>query len=269
MRDAAFHRTEVNGEPATPGDLRLLVVQNYGHFTSMQVRDGGAQGLDLHLDRLRNTTRELFGHDLDLDAVRGWMRRAVAGLAAASLRVNVFSRRFDRDRPCEPAAPDVLVTTAPARAVGGAPLRVRCQRHEREAPHIKHVGTFGLFHQRRIAQRHGFDDALFVTADGAISEGTVWNVGFFDGERVVWPQAPALRGIALQLLQAGLAGAGLVGVTRRVERAEVAHFRAAFFTNSSCPVQPIAAIDGIEFAAAPEIVARLAAAHSAAPWQPI
>lgn len=269
MRDAAFHRIEVNGEPATVDDLRLLAVQNYGHFTSMQVREGGVQGLDRHLDRLRHATRELFGGDLDSDAVRGWMRRAVAGIAAAFLRVNVFSRRFDRDRPCEPVAPDVLVTTAPARTVDAAPLRVRSQRYDREAPHLKHVGTFGLFHQRRIAQRHGFDDALFVGADGAISEGTIWNVGFFDGERVVWPQAPMLRGISMQLLQDGLARSGFPQLVRHVALDELGGFRAAFFTNSGRAVQPIACIDDVGFAVDAGLCERLEAALALHEWQPI
>ena len=35
-------------------------------------------------------------------------------------------------------------------------------------------------------------------------EGTVWNIGFWDGRAVTWPQAPALRGTAERLLQAGL-----------------------------------------------------------------
>lgn len=269
MGDERFQRIEVNGEPAGLGDLRLLAVQNYGHFTSMQVRDGRVQGLDLHLDRLRRATLELFDRELDLDAVRGWMRRLAGDEGALSLRVNVFSRGFDRDRPSRPAVPDVLVSAAPARAVDPAPLRVRVQCYERDAPHIKHVGTFGLFHQRRLAQQHGFDDALFVTASGAISEGSVWNVGFLDGERIVWPEAPMLRGISMQLLQDGLRRSGVPTEIRRIERAELPGFRSAFFTNSARAMQPIACIDGVEFAADAALRERLEAALALQAWQPL
>lgn len=270
MDPAKRRRIEINGEPAELADLSLLAVQNYGHFTSMQVQDGGVRGLDRHLERLRRATDELFGHALDLVAVRGWMRRAVGDVAALSLRVNVFSRGFDRGRPLLPAAPDVLVTTSPAPAPAAVlPVRVGSVRYSREAPHIKHVGTFGLFHQRRLAQARGYDDALFVEADGAISEGTIWNIGFFDGERIVWPQAPMLEGVSMQLLQAGLAQVGLTSVVRRVERAEIADFRAAFFTNSGRAVQPIAAVDDVVFGPAPDLVARLEQAYASAPWQPI
>lgn len=263
------HRTELNGEPVGLDDLRLLALQNYGHFTSMQVRNGGVRGLDLHLDRLQRATQELFGHALDLDATRGWMHQAAGGTEQSSLRVNVFSRRFDRDRPLAPSAPDVLVTTAPARTAAVTPLRVGSAHYERDAPHIKHVGTFGLFHQRRLAQQRGRDDALFVTADGAISEGTIWNIGFFDGERIVWPAAPMLQGIAMQLLQAGMRRQGVPTSVRRIELAEVAAFRSAFFTNSSCTAVPIAAIDEVAFEANRELHGLLEACMATHPWQPL
>jgi len=269
MHDERFQRIEVNGEPATHDDLRRLVVQNYGHFTAMQVHDGAVRGLDLHLQRLQAATRELFGRDLDLDAVRGWMRRIAGDAGALSLRVNVFARGFDRDHPLSPVAPDVLVGASPARGASPSPLRVRSQRYEREAPHIKHVGTFGLFHQRRIAQQHGFDDALFVTADGAISEGSVWNIGFFDGAQVVWPQAPMLRGISMQLLRDGLRRDGVPMLERRIERAELREFRSAFFTNSARAVQPIERVDDIDFAFDDALRDMLDAAIARQLWQRI
>ena len=43
---------EVNGAPVTPADLELLAFSNYGHYTSMQVRQHAVRGLDLHLSRL-------------------------------------------------------------------------------------------------------------------------------------------------------------------------------------------------------------------------
>ncbi len=269
MNDSERHRIEINGQPAGFDDLRLLAVQNYGHFTSMQVRDGGVQGLDLHLARLRQATRELFDHDLDAGQVRDWMRR-LAGIAPAqSLRVSVFSRAFDRDRPARPVLPDVLVSAAPARDFDPAPLRVRSQRYQRDAPHIKHAGTFGLFHQRRLAQQNGFDDALFATADGAVSEGSVWNVGFFDGDRVIWPDASMLRGISMQLLQDGLRRRGVPMEIRRVELAEVGAFRAAFFTNSSFAAVPLACIDEASYAPCPELHALLLECMAMQPRQPV
>lgn len=262
--------SELNGRPAEAGDLRALALFNYGHFTSMQVRDGCVRGLDLHLDRLDAATRELFGGPLDGGRVRDYLRNAIGGRGGAlSVRINVFSLSMRRDHLAEPAAPDVLITVGPAREIGATPVRLKTFRYERVLPHVKHVGTFGLFHHRRLAQRQGFDDALFVDASEAVSEASIWNIGFFDGERVVWPDAPALTGISMQLLQRGLGERGIATASRRVPRTDVGRYRAAFLTNSSCAVRPVAAIDAIGFAVDPALTALLGECYAANPWQRI
>ena len=263
-------RIELNGAPASVNDLRAIALVNYGHFTSMQVRRGCVRGLDLHLDRLARATWDLFGRPLDVEATRGWMHRIVGGdVSALSLRVNVFSHTLDRDHMNEPTTPDVLVATTAARTIEPSPLHVRSVRYEREAPHIKHVGTFGLYHQRRLAQALGYDDALFVDASSAISEGTIWNVGFSDGERVVWPDATALDGVSMRLLKAGLRQCGVPVVVRRIELTEIASFRSAFFTNSSCIACPIARIDSVDFEIDYGLGELLEKAYAIHPWQRI
>lgn len=264
------HCCELNGQPASAEDLRHPLLTNYGHFTLMQVRDGCVLGLDLHMDRLARATLELFGNVLDPVLTREWMRHALASTpATTALRVNVFARRLDRTRLDHGVAPDVLVTTSPASVTTPAPPRVRSVTYRRDAPHIKHVGTFGLFLQKRLAQAAGYDDALFLDADGAVAEGSIWNVGFVDEEGFVWPDAPALAGISMQLLKSGLAANGVPSVTRRVELAEIGGFRGAFFTNSSHAVLPLAAIDAVTFEPDPGWTASLEAALRRHPWQRI
>ena len=258
----AIDRSELNGAPASADDLRALALTNYGHFTSMHIDAGGVRGLDLHLARLDASTRELFGRPLDAGVVRGYMRSALGERAgAASLRINVFSRRLHRDRMAEPALPDVMVSVSGPRRVEARPVRLKSFRYERVLPHVKHAGTFGLFHHRRLAQLDGFDDALFVDASGAVSEASIWNIGFFDGNGIVWPDAPSLRGISMQLLQKGLDERGMPGDSHRVAHADVGAFRSAFLTNSSCAVRPIAEIDGVRFRIDPELNAVLEACY--------
>lgn len=259
-------RMSFNGRPATLDEVAALASTHYGHFTAMQARGGRVQGLLRHLERLQSATRELFSSDLDLDRLRAWLREAIAD-ADASIRVSVYSRAFDRDRPLAPAAPDVLIAVAPPRRIAAASLRVRSVRYAREAPHLKHVGTFGLFHQKRLAQMHGFDDALFVTADGAVAEGSIWNVAFRDEDGIVWPDAPMLDGISMQLLKAGLAERGVAQSSRRVELAETGRFRSAFFTNSSRAAVPLARIDDVAFAPDGDTRALLEAALATQPWE--
>jgi len=255
-------RCELNGAAASAADLRALATTNYGHFTAMQAEPGGVRGLDLHLARLDHSTRELFGQPLDGARVRGYMRSALGGFdGAASMRINVFSRTLHRDRMAEPAPPDVVVGVGAPRRIDTTPVRLKAFRYERVLPHVKHVGTFGLFHHRRLAQLDGFDDALFIDAGGAVSEASIWNIGFFDGDGIVWPDAPALKGISMQLLQKGLRERGVPSDSHRIAHADIGAFRSAFLTNCSCAVRPIAEIDGVRFALDPELDAMLAACY--------
>ena len=258
--------TLFNGQLASTNDLRALALVNYGHFSSMQVRDHAVQGIDLHQQRLTAATRELFDSELDFAAVRAQMRTAVADDPDCTLRVTVFSRDFDYRNPAAGVAPDVLVSLSPPSPPRTIPLRVKLFPFERPLPQIKHVGTFPLFHYRRLAVQAGFDDALFVGPGGAISEGSVWNVGFWTGAGVVWPEAPALRGTAERLLQAGLDRQGVEQVARPVHPGELGDFEGAFACNAS-GIQPIANIDETSFGIGHDWMARLRAASALAPWE--
>ena len=265
----SIHRVEINGEPANAADLRHLVQTNYGHFTVFRVEAGGVRGLDLHLDRLQHATRELFGSELDRERVRGYLRHAVAGEARElSVRVNVFARALDREHLDLSAEADVLVIVAPVSSHVITPLRVKSFRYARDLPAIKHVGTFALFHHRRLARRAGFDDALFVDADGRISEGSIWNVGFVDRDGgIVWPDAPQLDGVSMQLLKTGLAQMGMPSVVRTIRLAEIGEFRTAFFTNASVPVRPIASIDANKYSIDETLCKQLLRCYEASPLQ--
>lgn len=266
----ANERSELNGAPVTLDDLRFPALFNYGHFTSMQVDDRRVRGIDLHLERLQDATRELFAATLDVAAVRAYMRNFVGDeRGRLSLRINVFSRRMQVERMADAARPDVLITLGPPRERQIAPMRLKTFRHQRTLAHVKHVGTFELFHHRRLAQQEGYDDALFVDPTGAISEGSIWNIGFFDGSGIVWPDASQLQGVSMQLLQRGLQERGIATSTRRIELAEARTFRSAFFTNSGCAVRPIASIDGTDLLVDAELFELLEACYASNPLQPI
>ncbi len=118
--------TWLNGRPPTVDDLRALALSNYGHFTAMQVRDRAVQGLELHVDRLRAGTRELFGVELGRERILAELRTALAGGEAdASLRFTVFARDFDYRKPLQAVEPDMLVTLTPAVSPHKPPLRAK------------------------------------------------------------------------------------------------------------------------------------------------
>jgi branched-subunit amino acid aminotransferase/4-amino-4-deoxychorismate lyase len=242
-------RLEVDGQPATLEQVWSIDQSPRGHFTAMQVRGGATLGLDFHLARLDAATREMFGQGLDGDLVRGYIRHALGGdIADASVRVNVFS-------PAQ-AAVSVMVSARPPAAPPGRPQRLRTVRYLRPQPQLKFTGGFGQSYFGTLAEANGYDDALFVSPDGAVAEGSITNIAFVAGPEIVWPDAPALRGIMMQVLQRELTRAGLPWRQGPVRLADVASLDGAFVTNS----HGLAAVASIDDIVLPEGSALLAAA---------
>ena len=263
-------RTTLNGGEVDETAWRSIALTNYGHFTSLLVRNRAVQGLDLHLQRLAAATRELFGTSLDLTRTQAWMREAAGDCAGLqSMRVTVFSRAFNRERPADVCAAEVLIASSEVSPNAVQAISVATASYQRESPSIKHVGTFGLFQQKRLAQLRGYDDVLFIDDGGAVSEGSIWNIGFLDDEGVVWPDAAMLDGVSQRLLQCGLAESGVGSRKRRIARAELADFRGAFFTNSRRAVVPIRRIDDVDYAVDPRDSEILRRVLDTQPWQPL
>ncbi|MFM9447969.1 aminotransferase class IV family protein [Streptomyces acidiscabies] len=261
---------EVNGAEADDEDLKRLARAGYAHFSSMQVRGGAVRGLDLHLRRLDESARELFGRGVDAERVRSCLRHALdGGPDAVSARVTVFTRALDAVARGEAVEPEIAVTTSAPVEAGSAPVRLRSVAYERDVPHIKHAATFGLTHHRRQAALAGYDDALFTDRRGRISEASVWNVCFSDGERVVWPEAAVLPGITMQLLRRGLEAKGIPSEERELRLADLTPALSAFLTNSISPALPIAAVDETRLTVDPATTALLLACYETNPWQPV
>jgi branched-subunit amino acid aminotransferase/4-amino-4-deoxychorismate lyase len=234
---------ELNGSPATPEALRALALLNYGHFTSLRVDEQHVRGLSHHLDRLVRDCRTLFGTDLDRERVRHFLRHVTAGQPGSFVvRVTVFDPSLELGHPAKTAEPAVLVTTRPSGAWPPPPIRVQTVIYRRDLPEVKHVGLFGALWRRRQAQLNGYDDALFIDADSFIHEGTTWNIGFFDGQRVTWPNADVLPGVTMRLLQE----VHEQSVTAPVHLRDLRKMQAAFATNTSVGVRAIGAIDNVE-----------------------
>ncbi|TCC43458.1 aminotransferase class IV [Kribbella sindirgiensis] len=251
----------LDGAPLPMVDPMVLRATSYGHFTSMQVRDGQVDGLDLHFERLDRSTREVFGRPLPEDRVHADLRAALdqAGSGDLSIRVNVFA---DDEL-------HLLTRVGPPVAPGTRPLRLLAYEHERAVPHLKHTGTFDLTYYARAAEQAGYDDAVFHTATGELSEASIWNLCFARGTHLVFPSAPALPGIRQQTLQRGLDDY----TTTPVPLAGLKTYDAAYLTNSIDPALPVASIttkDGTTtYEPHPASAAVLAKAYAAVPAQPI
>jgi branched-subunit amino acid aminotransferase/4-amino-4-deoxychorismate lyase len=244
-------RLEIDGRRPDPEEL-WTTASGFGHFTAMQVRGGRTRGLELHLRRLAAANTELFDADLDPERVRTLIRQALADGEDASVRV--YSFESDRE-------PRLMVTVKPPGGVT-SPQRLQSVRYQRPQAHLKHLATEQAFHAR-AAGRNGFDDAVLTDADGAISETTVANIGFFDEAGVVWPDAPLLRGITMQLLEPRVPSR-----QTRVRLQDLASFEGAFLSNSR-GVAAVSEIDGITLPDPQERVEALVTAYDAVPWDAI
>ncbi|WP_392670342.1 aminotransferase class IV family protein [Streptomyces sp. LN785] len=263
MTTAAPLYAEFNGHAATEADLRIPAFAGYGHFTAMQVRGGRVRGLDLHLARLDSANQELFGHGLDGERLRELVRHALdgAGLRDASTRVYAFL-------PPDETATTVMVTVRGPAQKSAEPHSLMSVPYARTAPHIKRPGEFGQTYYGRLAARSGFDEALLTAPDGAVTEGAITNIAFWDGTSVVWPAAPSLHGITMALLQQQLPGVGLESVRRPVTLDGIGAYRSAFLTNSQ-GIAPVRRIDDTEFTVDGELMERVALAYGAAPWDTV
>jgi branched-subunit amino acid aminotransferase/4-amino-4-deoxychorismate lyase len=259
----------IDGLPPSEADLHYLALVNYGAYTSFRVEADGVRGLDRHLARLIANAGELFGAAVETDRLRDLMRTALGDRRDAWLRISVFSPEIWARLPSSRVQPKVMTTVSPPPPPLAESVRVRVQTYGRDAAHIKHTATFPLIRARRLARDAGFDDALFADAGGLISEGSLWNVGFLEGDTVVWPQAPMLAGVAQALIDHGLGGQGMRSVTRPVRVPDLDRFDGAFLCNSATPACAITAIGDRAFDTDPARIEVLARAWASAPLQPI
>ncbi|MEV7555618.1 aminotransferase class IV family protein [Amycolatopsis sp. NPDC089917] len=245
-----------NGETATAEDLAPLAFAGFAHFTAMQVRDGRVRGLDLHLDRLRTASLELFGDALPDDRIRSYLRKAVeSGPTDVSLTATVHL----------PGDLEVLVRTRPPASGPRGPLALTAVEHERVLPAIKHTGEMAKAYFRRRAVAEGCDDAAFVDRRGRLSEATIWNLAFRDGDTVVWPDAGLLRGTTMGIVRRRLEALGVPQRVQEVTLADLPRLAGAVVMNSWTPGIAVHRIGPAPLPEAPPFVEALHRAYETEP----
>lgn len=253
-----------NGQTATAEELAPLAFAGYAHFTAMQVRGGKIHGLDLHLARLRSASEELFGRAVPDERVRSFLRAALeVGPADLSLTATVYEPAGEFS--VTDSEPEILVRTGPAASGPKGPLALTAVEHERVLPAVKHVGEVAKTYFLRQAVEQGFDDAAFVDRQGRLSEGTIWNLAFWDGEAVVWPQADTLIGTAMGIVRRQLEQLGIPQRVEGVTLADLPALAGAVVMNSWTPGVAVHRIDSISLPEAPSFLELLHRAYRAEP----
>lgn len=256
---------ELDGRPVDAAQLLPLATTNLGHFTSMRAEDDGTvRGFSLHLSRLDDDCRQMFGVGVGTERVRGLVRRVIEQTTGPqALRVTVYDPALTMGVVEREAQPHVLVTTSPAGAVPTSPLRCKTYRFTRDMPQIKHTGLLSQVLRRRQARLDGWDDALFVEPGGDVCEGATWTGGFIDSDgALIWPLGPTLAGTTMQLLQKVHESR-----TEVVTLDDLPRMRAAFASNVSFGVRPISRIDAHTFATDDPVLASLRQAYAEIPGE--
>ncbi|WP_327588061.1 aminotransferase class IV family protein [Nonomuraea sp. NBC_00507] len=255
-----------NGRAATAEELGPLAFAGYAHFTAMQVRGGQVRGLDLHLERLRSASVELFGRALPDERVRACLRAALqAGPADVSLRATAYSPAGEFTSAGAEVEPELLVRTGPAASGPRGPLALAAVEHERFLPAVKHVGEGAKTYFLRQAVREGFDDAAFVDRRGRLSEGSIWNLAFWDGTAVVWPEAEMLGGTTMAIVRRQLDRLGVPQRAQHVTLAGLPALAGAVVMNSWTPGVAVHRIGSVSLPEAPAFVQLLHRAYQAEP----
>lgn len=259
-----------NGRPASASDLGPVAFAGYAHFTAMQVRSGKVRGLDLHLARLRAASQEMFGHALPEETIRSRLRAVLPrNDTNISLTATVYSPAGEFTSAVGQHMPDILVrVSAPSNGPAGT-LRLALVEHERMLPHLKHVGEVAKTYLLRQAVAQGFDDAAFLNTQGHVSEGTIWNLAFWDGQSVVWPQASMLRGTAMSIVQRQLLTMGIAQRDMPVGVHHLPSLKGAVVMNSWTPAITVRQLGATPIPEAAEFHALLHRAFHAEPLRPI
>jgi branched-subunit amino acid aminotransferase/4-amino-4-deoxychorismate lyase len=196
----------------------------FGLIETVRVREGRIPFLERHLARLERSLREL-GLPSPRESVAALVA-PFAGLGDAVLRIEV------RD-----GLASVTVREVP---LLDSPVVITASELHRAYPH-KTTERDCFMDALREAEVAEADDALLVTHDGCVAEGTAWNVFWWDADRL---HTPALElGI--------LPGIGRTRVLELVPRVQEGRYpraalagKSVFFTNAVRGVVPIAELDG-------------------------
>jgi branched-chain amino acid aminotransferase len=265
----------VDGE-ILPADGRHLSVFDRGFqlgdgvFETLRAVGGHPTEIDAHLARLH---RSADGLDIELPADVD--ERLAAGIAAllaadgldgadgdASLRITV-SRGVYRSRgvlpPNEEARATITIQAWPVVAAPadhlekGLHLVASAVRRDPRNPlaSLKTTSRAEYVYARLEARRAGADDALFLTIDDHLSEGTSANIFLVRGTPGGSPELATpsldcaiLPGTTRSWLLDWAARVGLRPVEARLRREDLASADEAFLSSSVAGILPVTALDG-------------------------
>ncbi len=256
----------INGALRAPEDAQVSVFDHGilvgdGVFETIKVVRGASFALTRHLDRLAVSAAGLGLPEPDLDAIRQGTLDVIAAAPAWELgRIRITFTSgigpLGSDRGAHGATAIVAAAEQQPYPPTGDVSVVPWPRNERGALSGLKTTSYGDNAKAlAYAHTHGGGEAIFGNLAGDLCEGTGSNVFVVRGGRIVTPplSSGCLAGITRALV---LEWAG--GEEADVPLAEFSEADEAFLTSTTRDVQPIRAVDGKVFPAAPGPVTRKA-----------
>lgn len=242
-----------------------------GIFETARARRGVVIELDEHLERLHQSAAALaiqlpvddgalvagIGALLDAEGLAGSGSDG-SDPGDAALRITVSRGPFER-RGLLPAGFEDIAATIAIQAWPFAPPPAEVLEHGIRAisstvrrdpgsplAGIKSTSRADYVYAKLEATRAGVDDALFLTTDGSISEGTTANVWLVTGRTVVTPPLTAaiLPGTTRTWLLGHASALGLEPVETDIPPDRLIAADEAFLSSSVAGIVPLIALDG-------------------------
>lgn len=254
--------TYVNGR-YVPSREAVVSVEDRGNqfadavYEACQIKDGAIIDLRRHLDRLDRSLSEL---RIAAPMSRAAMTHVLRQVARRNRVANgyVYWQISRGAAPRDHAFPEKTTPTftATAKSIDVAAVAARYEKgvpvitvpdNRWERVDIKTVGLLPNALAKQAAREAGAFEAVFVDADGYVTEGSSANVWIVDGEgRLVTRPADRgiLRGITRSVLIEVAAAEGVPVVERRFTVAEMKAAREVFVTSAGATLCPVISVDG-------------------------
>jgi branched-chain amino acid aminotransferase len=240
----------VHPNEATLSINDVAVLRGYSAFESLRTYNQRPFHLEEHLERLYRSAQLI---ELDIPYTRRAITEIIHEIIArntyihASIRILVTGGYSDDGvMPSGRPVLAVLITPLAERDMErfARGVKVITSRLERITPGAKTANYVAAIRSLKEAVRHHASDALFVTEQGHVLEGTRSNFFVFRGDVLITPREGILFGVTrnavLQLAQDRFALE-----ERPVPLDELSQVDEAFLTSSSKEITPVVQIDDL------------------------
>lgn len=255
---------QLNGKFVSEAKAKISVFDHgflYGDgvFERLRTYHGKIWNLKAHVTRLFHSAKLIKIHiPWSLEQVMRWIERAVkkGNFQEANIRVTLTRGMTDKEMRYDfvtPRKPTLVIMVFPFKpwlaTFYSKGIKLITVRKEREFPEIKTTSLLPQVIANHAMQKAKADEALFISHDGRITEGTSCNIWFVEKGRLVMPDARVLPGTTVEIVKR-LAKRADIPVVKKVVK-HFAHMREMFVTSVTRGIMPVASLDGKKFQKTP------------------